>query len=235
VSKITQKQDENCGISYKDALKKLSQGVSDFPQSKQDTIRNLVRENLFKRGLITEEIYEDFKYSTDGTQVGIDVGKYASGDAECVITPSKQYIDFFYEIYVNVSYPYWIENSTVRENVAKLLATIEELERQHVFIKINVVLPIHDIKRNSSDSEVNKFFSIIPVFSYKDFKSVDVMSSVVNDRLLRKFYFAILEDLYGNNLNGTYGQATELPKAMNIGNVFNEVEFFETVKNNIGM
>ena len=235
VSKLTQKQDYTCNMTYLQALNKLKQRVSDFPESHQETIRNLVRQNLFKRGLITEEVYEDFKYTTDGTQVGIDVGKYASGDAECVITPSKQYIDYFYEMYINVSYPHYINNETVRNNVAKLLATVEELERQHIFVKINVLFPANNIKADQGNSKNNKFFSVIPVFSHKDFKSVDIMSSVVNDRLLRKFYFAILEEMYGDNLASNYGYAINLPKTMNVGDEFNEIEFFESVKNNIGI
>lgn len=230
VSKMKQRQDNMCDMTYADALEKLVKRQSDFPQSEQDSIRNLVRKNLFKRGLITEEVYENFRYSTDGTQVGVDVGKYAAGEADCVITPSRQYIDYFYELYVSISYEWSVTNADVRRNVAKLLATVEELERQHVFVKINVVLPIRNPKKYQDGSTHNKFFSIIPVFSHKDFKSVDVMSSVVNDRLLRKFYFAILEDLYGSELSSGYGNPMSLEKAMNIGREFNEVDFFESVK-----
>lgn len=232
VSKLTQKQDDNCDISYKEALDKLVRRESDFPESKQESIRNLVRNNLLKRGLITEEVYEDFKYSTDGTQVGVDVGKYASGDASCVITPSKQYIDFFYEIYISISYSWGVPNETVRENVAKLLATIEELERKHIFIKVNTVLPVRNagyVNGNSSN-----FFSVIPLFSHKDFKSVPIMSSVVNEKLLRKFYFAVLEDFYGNNISAGYGSPVQLEKTMNIGNQFNEVELFESIMKEVG-
>lgn len=235
VSKLAQKKDDMCDMSYSKALEKLVKRQSDFPKTEQESIRNLVRENLHKRGLITEEVYEDFKYTTDGTQVGVDVGKYAAGEADCVITPSKQYIDFFYEMYVSVSYPYYVKNSTVRKNVAKLLATVEELERQHIFIKINAVLPINNPKSCAGEYKINKFFSSIPLFSHKDYKSVDVMSSVVNDRLLRKFYFAVLEDFYGKNLDQGYGQPISLEKSMNIGEEFNEVELFEQVKNSIGM
>jgi hypothetical protein len=184
--------------------------------------------------LITGEVYEDFRYTNDGTQVGIDVGKYAAGESDCVISPSRQYIDFFYELYINVSYSYGVSNKNVRKNVAKLLATVEELERQHVFIKITVVLPIDNIKRNTETGETNKFFSSIPVFSHKDFKSVDTMSAVVNERLLRKFYFAVLEELYGSNLSGNYGYVATLKNSMSIGDNFDEVALFNNIKNSVG-
>jgi hypothetical protein len=230
VSKLTQKEDDTCGMSYEEALQKLVKRESDFPKSEQESVRNLVRQNLFKRGLITEEVYEDFRYTADGTQVGIDVAKYAAGEPDCVITPSKQYIDYFYELYISISYESTVQNRTVRNNVAKLLATVEELERQHIFVKINIVLPIANHSNHS-----DRFFSIIPIFSHKDFKSVDVMSSVVNDRLLRKFFFAILENLYGRDLHNTYGSPMTLDKTINIGRNINEVDLFETISNFVGV
>lgn len=228
VSKITQKQDDNCGLTYKEALNKLIKREPTISPTEQESVRNLVRKNLHKRGLITKEVYEDYKYATDGVQVGIDVGRYAAGEPECVMTPSKQYIDFFHELFISVSYPYRVENSEVAKNVAKLLATIEELERQHVFIKITLVFPV------KGPSSGKNLFSSIPLFHHKEYKDVELMSSVVNERLLRKFYFALLEAVYEEELNEGYGHATELDKVMNIGSTFNEVEFFETVKEEVG-
>jgi hypothetical protein len=233
VSKLTQKKDDYCGISYADALKEMVSGVSNFPDSEKAEIRNLVRSNLHKRGLITQEIYEAFQYSVDGTKVGVDVGKYAAGEPDCVITPAKEYVDFFYELYVSISYPYSVPNERVRENAAKLLATIEELERQHIFIKITLVLPIRGCERREEESYGN-FFATVPLFSHKDFKSVDTMSAVVNDRLLRKFFFAVLEDLYGSNLDSGYGYPITLDTAMSIGKDFNEVDFFTDILEKVG-
>lgn len=230
VVNIKQRNDTMCGMTYAEALEMLVKGKSDFPEEEQESIRNLVRSNLLKRGMITEEVYENFRYTTDGTQVDIDVGKYVSGEPDCVITPSKQYVDFFYELYVSISYPYYVDNSVVRENVAKLLATIEELERRHIYIKVTLVLPI----RGCVLDGVSNFFSSIPMFSHKDRKSVSVMSSVINDRLLRKFYFAILETVFDSKLSSGYGTPVQLPKAMNIGFEFDEIQFYENVVNEVG-
>jgi hypothetical protein len=214
-------------MTYADALKKMISGVSDFPETEQASIRDLVRSNLHKRGLITEEVYEQYKYAVEGTQVGIDPAKYAAGEPDCVITPTRQYIDFFYELYVSISYSWGVKNERIRESCAKMLATVEELERQHIFIKIQCVLPI----RNPANG--HNFFATIPMFSHKDTKSVNTMSAVINDRLLRKFFFAILEDFYGDELREGYGHPMEMSGTMNVGNVFNEVEFFETVMNTV--
>jgi len=229
VSKMTQRQDNYCDMTYADALAKLLAGQGDFPKTEQDSIRNLVRSNLHKRGLITEDVYEAYRYTVDGVDVGIDVGKYAAGEADCVISPSRQYIDFFYELYINVSYPHWVDNSQIRTNCAKLLATIEELERQHIFIKIALVLPISQPSNNGRN-----FFADVPLFSHKDPKSAETMSAVINDRLLRKFFFAILENYYGDDLRSSYGNAVELNDAMCIGNEFNEIEFFKEVVLSVG-
>jgi hypothetical protein len=230
VGKISQRSDNMCGMTYAQSLEMLVKGKTDFLEEEQESIRNLVRSNLLKRGLLTEEVYENFRYTTDGTQVDVDVGKYVSGEPDCVMSPSKQYVDFFYELYVNISYPYNVANSDVRKNVAKLLATVEELERRHIFVKITLVLPISGCARD----DVENFFSSIPLFSHKDPKSVTVMSSVINDRLLRKFYFAILETIFQEKLSSSYGSAVQLPKAMNVGFEFDEIRFYEDVVNELG-
>lgn len=239
VSKLTQREDDKCGMSYKDALSNLVRRKSDFPEEEQKSIENLVRKNLLKRGLITEEVYENFKYTngSEGSNLGVDVGKYAAGEAECVITPSRQYIDFFYELYISISYSAGVSNNTVRKNVAKLLATVAELERKHIFVKINVVFPDEGaayVSDGEGGSSKRNFFSMIPVFSHKDPKSIEVMSSVVNDKLLRKFFFAIVEDFYGKDLSGVYGRPVELNKTINIGKDLNEVELFEKIKKDVG-
>ena len=230
VSKITQKEDTKCGISYAKSLEMMLKGETDFPEAEQSSIRNLVRSNLHKRGLITEEVYENFRFTCDGTQVGVDVGKYAAGEPDCVMSPSVQYVDFFYELYINISYHAGIGDSTIRENVAKLLATIEELERKHIFIKVVMVLPINQA---APKRERTQFMATIPLFSHKTIKSVETMSSIVNERLLRKFFFAILENVYGDELAGGYGQVIDLDGTMSIGKAFDEIEFFENVVNTV--
>lgn len=228
VSNIKQKEDDKCGVTYEKALKELQQKTPRISKEEQESIRNLVRSKLHKRGLITEEVYEAFKYATEGTQVGVDVGKYAAGEPDCVITPTRQYVDFFHELFISISYPWTVSNETVIQNSAKLLAAIEELERQHIFIKITLVLPVDNIAMGK-----NLFLSI-PLFSHKERKSVATMSAVVNERLLRKFIFAIVEDLYGDKLNITYGQAKALDGTINLGDTLNEVEFFEQIKRTVG-
>jgi hypothetical protein len=173
-------------------------------------------------------VYEAYRYTVDGTTVTVDVGKYASGEPDCILSPAREYIDFFYELYISVSYPYFIQNSVIRANCAKILAAIEELERKHIFIKIAMVLPIRE------PATGRNFFADVPLFSHKEMKSVDHMSSVINDRLLRKFFFAVLENYYESDLRGTYGLAQEIDGSLNIGDDFDEVKFFQDIVAAVG-
>lgn len=230
VSKITQKQDNKCGVTYADALKSLMCGDTDLTEEAQSSIRNLVRKNLHKRGLLTQEVYENYRYDVEGTAVGYDVGKYAAGEPDCVVVPTRQYIDFFYELYISISYSYMVPDETVRSNVAKLLAAIEELERRHIYIKITLVMASDKTAFNPT----RNYFSTIPLFSHKEPKSVKTMSSVVNEKLLRKFYFALMETTYGKDVCGGLGVPVNLEGVMNIGEHFNEIDFYQNVVDEVG-
>ena len=229
VSKLTQKQDDNCNMSYQEALRKLIAGEGDFPEAEQMDIRDRVRKNLHRRGLITSEIYEAYRYTVDGKTVTVDVGKYSAGEPDCILSPAVDYIDFFYELYVSASYPYYVTNSQIRTTCARLLAAIEELERQHIYIKVAAVCPIRSPTAN------NNFFADIPLFSHKQPKDVNMMSAVVNDRLLRKFIFAMLEDFYDDRLRSSYGLAVDMKGALNLGKEFDEADWFESVVAAVGL
>jgi hypothetical protein len=229
LSKLTQKHDMACDISYKDALAELVSGSSNFDSKEYATIRNLVRSNLLKKGLLTQEVYENYKYGVDGTAVDYDMGKYAAGEPDCVINPGVEYIDHFYELYINCSYNYTIKNEAIAEKINKMLATVEELQRQHINIKITLVKPTGKINTK------NDFLSTVPLFSHRDFKDAATMSSIINNRILRKFYFAIYEDRFGEDLAEGYGKVISLPKCMNLDNKFNEVSFFTEIQAAVGV
>jgi len=224
-SQLTQRNDMQCGISYKEALKDLLQEKSLLDPTAVDLIRNLVRSNLLKRGLISEDIYESYKYDIDG--IAMDVQKVIDGNPECMLKPMYSYTNYFYELYVNISYPYSISDETIRENVIKLLATIEELERQHIYIKVTLV-DVSGYVNNEND-----LLTIVPLFSYKDYKSIQTMSAIINERLLRKFMFAMSEDVYGDTLASGYGKPITLPNTINIGGNLDEIELFEEIYNKV--
>lgn len=216
VSKITQKEENKCGISYEQALKELVSNTPTITRKEYETIKNTVKNNLLKRGLISENIYESYKYDVDGQIV--DVAKVIEGDPACMLTPAQSYTSYFYELYLSISYPYSVENSHVMEQLCKILATIELLEEEHIYIKVTLVFP----DKQPDVHEDRSLLMILPLFSHKDVKSIEVMSSVLNDRLLRKFGFALLEDIYGSQLSSGYGTPVDLPNAITPVNVSEE-------------
>lgn len=206
VSSITQINDDTCDISYKDALKDLVQGNATMSQGDYEIIKNKVKNNLLKRGLISDTIYESYKYEVEGDI--IDVARLAAEDPACCLVPNNKYDNHFYELYISISYPWQITNETVVENMAKILATIELLEQEHYYCKLTLVFPDKDCNNGSGNSN---FLGLVPLFSYKDIKNIETMSSVLNDRLLRKFFFAVIEEQYGTDLDGGYGTPVDLP------------------------
>jgi hypothetical protein len=65
-SKLTLKNDDKCGVTYTQALDDLLKNKSQLDPGEYESIRNTVRMNLLKRGLISEDIYESYKYTVDG-------------------------------------------------------------------------------------------------------------------------------------------------------------------------
>jgi len=243
VSQLRQKEDMKCNISYEDALHQLMHNVATLDVQEYMSIRDTVRKNLLKRGLITNEIYEAYKddttmygskpsmgiHTTNDAPVmlDVDIGAMLAGH-DCVVTnKAHKYKDTFHELYISISYPYTTTNEQVTENVVKLLSTIEELERQHYYIKLTVIVVSHNLTDSASS------FVTIPIFSHKDHKSISTMSAVVNNRLLRKFMFAFWEDRYQDSLRSNYGTAVNLPKTVNIGGNVEPIKLWENITLNI--
>lgn len=210
VSQLTQKEDNKCGISYADALSDLLSSKATLTSADYEIIKNRVKNNLLKRGLISDTIYESYSYQTEGNGT-VDMAKLAAQDPACILVPNKTYKKFFYELYISISYPHHVSNETIMQNMAKILATIQLLEQENYFCKITLVMPNEGCKNGSGNSN---YLGLIPLFSHTDHKTIEYMSSVLNDRLLRKFFFAIWEDLYDSSLVHGYGHAIELPNTI---------------------
>ena len=228
VKTLKQKKDDKTGISYTKALDELLRNTATMSNGDYQIIKNRVKNNLLKKGLISEHIYESYRYEVEGDLV--DVAKVIAEDPACCLVPNHTYTSYFYELYINISYPYHVSDETIRQNMAKILATVELLEQEHIYCKITLVLP--NTGCNKGEGPSNNF-TIIPLFSHKDHKDIATMSSVLNERLLRKFMFAIWEDKYGKDLASGYGIATELPSTINPGDTLDEVELCSSILNQV--
>jgi hypothetical protein len=223
VKTLTQADPSSCGISYDSALKQLLTDTPTITEGEYEIIKNRVKQSLLKRGLISESVYESYHYDVEGELW--DVAKVIAEDPACFLVPTEKYISYFYELYISISYPHYVSNSTIRENMAKILATIELLEREHIYCKISLVFP----DQSCSSGDKKNFLATIPLFSHRDQKSIATMSAVLNDRLLRKFFFAVLEDTFGTTLNSNYGIAITVPDVINVGDTLDEVEFCQSI------
>jgi hypothetical protein len=223
VKTLTQKKNLSCGIEYNLALKELLTNTPTITEGEYEIIKNRVKQSLLKRGLITESVYESYHYDVEGELW--DVAKVIEEDPACFLVPTEKYISYFYELYISISYPYYVPNSTIRDNMAKILATVELLEREHIYCKITLVFP----DKNCSSGGKKNFLATIPLFSYRDPKSIATMSSVLNERLLRKFFFAVLEDTFKDSLSSDYGLAITVPNVINVGDTLDEVEFCQSI------
>ena len=190
---------------FVEARNNLMTGKSAIEDGDYEIIKNRVKNNLLKRGLISENIYESYKYHTEGGIV--DVSKIAEGDPNCCLVPNESYQNYFYELYISISYPYHVSDKTVTDNMAKILATVELLEQEHIYCKINLVVP--NTGCNNGKGKKNSL-TVIPLFSHRDVKSLKTMSSILNNDLLRKIFFTIWEDRYGSDLSSGKGLATDL-------------------------
>jgi len=227
VKTLTAKDDTECGISYSKALKELLTDIPTITEGEYEIIKNRVKQSLLKRGLISESVYESYHYDVEGELW--DVAKVIAEDPACFLVPTEKYISYFYELYISISYPHYVSNSTIKDNMAKILATVELLEREHIYCKITLVFP----DKSCSSGDKKNFLATIPLFSHRDTKSIQTMSAVLNDRLLRKFFFAVLEDTFGDTLKSNYGTAITVPDVINVGDTLDEVEFCQSIINKI--
>jgi len=218
VSSITQIEDNACYISYRQALNELVRGVGTIPEQEYKLIKDKVRESLIAKRLISKDIYKGYEYSVEGDT--IDVARYASGNPECFIKPKYKGKVHFYELYINISVSSGMQDSVLKSKIARLLATIQLLEEKKIYIKVNVVDTSGNL--NTGDGKPNLML-IIPLFSHRQQKSIKTMSSILNERLLRKFSFAISEDIYGENLANGYGTPINLPSVINLSENLDEV------------
>lgn len=182
--------------------RKLKDMSYSYNESKFMNIKNNVRNVLHKRGLISENVYESYKYDIEGDIV--DVSKVIEGNPECMLKPAVSYTNYFYELYISLSIPYNIDSDDIEKGIYTILATLQLLEQEHIFTKVNMIIPAQNV---TPDNDV---FIIVPLFSHKDNKNVGDMVQYLNTDALRVFYFAVMENAYPSDLNYSYGQVVPL-------------------------
>lgn len=199
-------------VPFATALDDLVKGKSIMSASSYETIKNEVKSVLHRRGLISENVYEGYQYDTEGEF--IDIAEYISGNPACMLKPKVSYKSYFYELFISAAYLGNVTDETIKRNVAKILATVQLLEQEHIYIKITIVAA-------SSDTVYGKktLLVAIPLFSHKEEKTIESMSAVINERFFRTFIFGIREDMYGDDLYDGYGRTIDLNEAIKLRDV----------------
>jgi hypothetical protein len=226
MSCISQKEDTMLNVTYGNALIELKQEKGLIPNAEYKTVEQYVKENLIAKNLVSREIYKGVTYSHEGEN--IDMLRFLEGNPDCYIVPKPVGKIHFYELYIDSTVPYIVTERQYMENVSKLLATIKLLEQRQIFTKINIIIKT---RRSGTSETKHDLLVIVPVFNHRERKDIDRMSSIVNLRFLRKFGFAILETIYGENLVHGYGVPEVLKQTVKLDDNFDEIKFAEEVIN----
>jgi len=172
-----------------------------------EQVRNTVRNNLIKRGIITGVIYEGYKYDIEGDIV--DYAELATGNPKCMLKPVKKYDKYFYELYVNMSIPWVVQDDEIVDGAIRLAETIRALEELHIEIKINVVM----FSRGMFTNDKNYLF-IMPLMSHLDYKDVNSIVPFVDSIMFRTAMWTAMRNA-GDTVE-SLGRATKLTNTVNL-------------------
>ena len=196
-----------------DEFKRQVREGSNVDPDKVEEIRNTVRNNLIKRGIISGTVYEGFKYDVDG--LIIDYAELASGNPECMLKPLKKYDKYFYELYVNMSIPWGVEEDTIDEGAIRMIETIKALEELNIEIKISVVMASERMYQDGKS-----YLCIIPICNHLEYKDYDLLFPYCNGDFLRGPMFQTMQS--GEPVRENLGYAVKMKNTVNIWEIDEE-------------
>ena len=209
-------------------LSQFRENIKHYHVDKETTelITNNVRNNLIKRGIVTGTIYEGYKYDVEGDI--IDYAELATGNPQCMMKPIKKYDKYFYELYVNMSIPYTVDESTIIEGAIRLSETIKALEELNVEIKVNIVLYSQRMFLNNDN-----YLFIMPLVSHLEYKDHQALLPYMDGEFLRKVIFTTMHSHKGVNTS-SLGNAVKLKNSVNLWEL-DEIELAERIINELGI
>ncbi len=176
-------------------------------EKKVEAIRNTVRNNLIKRGIITGTVYEGYKYDIEGEI--IDYGELATGNPRCFRKPIKKYDKWFYELYVNMSIPWFVSEESIIDGAIRLTETIKALEELNVEIKVNIILHSDGMFTNGGN-----YLFVLPLCSHLEFKDHDLLLPYMDGEFLRQALFTVMKN--NGKTSGDLGSARKLKNSVNL-------------------
>ena len=190
-------------------LDKFFSNVKNYEvdERKVEEIRNTVRNNLLKRGIITGSVYEGYKYDIEGEIV--DYAELSTGNPKCMMTPVKKYDKYFYELYCNMSIPWSVSESRIIDGAIRLAETIKALEELKVEIKVNIVLYSQGMYTHGGD-----YLFILPLLSHLEYKDHKVLLPYLDGEFLRSALFTVMKN--SGDTKDSLGSATKLENTVNL-------------------
>ena len=199
-----------------------------------EQIRTEVLNNLIKRGIITGTVYEGFKYCMDGEI--IDYAALATGNPNCMMTPIKKYDKWFYELYINMSIPGSVDESSIESGAIRLIETIKALEQRNIEIKVNVIDYSGNLYNNE---ELKDLLVVIPLISHMEHKDYKNLMPFILGSFLRGPLFTIARNSIENkeNVDSGMGQAVTLGNTVNLWKLHedSEIDLATRILNDLGM
>ena len=185
-----------------DLILKPNQKATHKVEQELERITTKIKNNLKKKGILTEYIVESYHYDVEGEE--IDIAKLIEGDPNCYLKANKKYTGFYYDLHVNFAVNSGMSVDTIVEAYSKVIATVIGLERKGYKIR----LVASGLFNGSGRSTSNKNIVIsVPIKHYDTPIDVDAIAKVLYPSFLRRLAFKVLEVNYDKNLSSGYGQA----------------------------
>jgi hypothetical protein len=168
-------------------------------KTRVEEIEQKIRNNLHKKGLLTDWIAEDYMYDVEGVE--IDIAKLIEGDPECYLKPNKKYKDHFYDLNINVAVAYTQSTDTIINAFCKVIAVVHSLEKRGHKIRLFA----SSVTKNAT-SERHSIIDVC-IKNFDEFVDIKAMARIIYPSFLRRVVFKVEEVKYQRDLASGYGKA----------------------------
>ena len=227
-SKSSQKSDSAWSgtKNFEDAMNLILKPYGEPPKeikTKVESIEHKIRNNLHKKGLLTDWIAEDYHYDVEGVE--IDIAKLIEGDPECYLKPNKKYKDHFYDLNVNIAVSAGNSVDAIVDSFCKVIAVVIALEKRGHKIRLFA----SSISKNVSTDGRSSFINVC-VKNYDEFVDLKAIARIIYPSYLRRLIFKVEEVKYMGKLSGGYGQAVNgLKGCVTLHSSLNEEELLNKI------
>jgi len=188
--------------TFKEALDLILKPYGEPPVKIKDKVESIemkIRNNLHKKGLLTDWIAEDYYYDVEGVE--IDIAKLIEGDPECYLKPNKKYKDHFYTLNINVAVSWMVSTETIIDAFCRVIAVVVALEKRGHKIQLFATSITKRVSTDGRSSLIN-----VCIKNYDEFVNIKAIARIIYPSYLRRLIFKCEEVKYQKTLSGGYGQ-----------------------------